>query len=286
MTLTTARDMKGNVLTIPMDVQAGWEKWVMLSSDHHLDNIHANRKLLTEHLDEAVRRDADIFFFGDTFCAMQGKYDPRASMDDIRPEDVGQNYLDLIAQHAVDFYAPYAKNIALISPGNHESSVRRRNGTDLVSNLIFGLNRAGGTIAHGGYGGWVRFMATINKTRRKAIKMKYFHGAGGGGPVTRGTIQTNRMAVFLPDADIVVSGHTHDSWEVHIARERLSERGKIYRDIQYHIRTSTFKDEYNDGSGGWHVETGKPPKPLGMCWLRFYKHNDDGVRFEFTSNVS
>ena len=279
--------MQGNVLTIPMDVKTGWEKWVMLSSDHHLDNIHTKRDLLKEHLDLAVERDAACFFLGDTFCAMQGKYDKRSSMDDIRPEDVSQNYLDMIAKHAVEFYAPYAKQIVMISEGNHESAISKHHGTNLVSNLSFMLNtQHGGNIAHGGYGGWVRWMFKINTTRRKSINLKYFHGAGGGGPVTRGVIQTNRMAVYTPDADIIVSGHTHDSWVVPIARERLSERSRIYKDIQHHVRTATYKDEYNDGSGGWHVERGAPPKPLGCIWLRFYKHNDDGVRFDLIPDIS
>jgi hypothetical protein len=27
--------------------------------------------------------------------------------------------------------------------------------------------------------------------------------------------------------------------------------------------TGTYKEEYEDGSKGWHVERGAPPKPLG-----------------------
>jgi hypothetical protein len=86
-------------------------------------------------------------------------------------------------------------------------------------------------------------------------------------------IQTNRQAVYLPDADIVTNGHTHDSFVVPIARERISEAGVIYQDIQHHIRSTTYKNEYRDGADGWHVETWKPPKPLGAVWLRFFYFN-------------
>jgi hypothetical protein len=34
-------------------------------------------------------------------------------------------------------------------------------------------------------------------------------------------------------------------------------------------RRQTYKEEYGAGEGGWHIETGKPPKPLGAWWLRF-----------------
>jgi hypothetical protein len=27
--------------------------------------------------------------------------------------------------------------------------------------------------------------------------------------------------------------------------------------------TGTYKEEYGDGSKGWHIERGAPPKPLG-----------------------
>lgn len=74
------------------DVQAGWEQWVMLSSDRHHDNIHCDRRLERRHLEQAAARSALIVDAGDLFCAMQGKYDPRSSMDDIRPEDVGADF--------------------------------------------------------------------------------------------------------------------------------------------------------------------------------------------------
>ena len=38
----------------------------------------------------------------------------------------------------------------------------------------------------------------------------------------------------------------------------------------HYIRTGTYKDEYGEGAGGFHIERGRPPKPLGAVWLRFY----------------
>ena len=97
----------------------------------------------------------------------------------------------------------------------------------------------------------------------------YFHGSGGGGPVTRGAIQTNRMAVNYPDADVVMSGHTHDNWIIPIKRQRIGQSGVPYQDLAYHVRTPTYKDEYDSGVG-WAIEKGLNPKPLGCVWLEFY----------------
>jgi hypothetical protein len=264
------------------DVASDFEQWVLLTADRHHDNPFCNRAFEKRHLDEALERKALILDFGDLFCAMQGKYDPRSSMDDIRPEDVGQDYLDRIVSHAARDYAPYAPNWLLMGWGNHETNIRKRHGTDLTSNLAHRMNvDHHGNVHIGGYGGWVRFMFTIQKTRRQSINLKYHHGAGGGGPVTRGVIQTNRQAVYLPDADIAVNGHTHDLWYMPIARERLSAQGKQYQDLLHFVRVPGYKDEYADGTQGFHIERWGAPKPIGAAWLRLF-YEDRGIKIEVT----
>lgn len=267
---TKVEQIARNVIKIDFPyVHAGWEQWILLSSDRHFDSIHSDRDLQEEHLKKVKERNAYVADFGDIFDAMQGKYDPRRSYSDLRPEYKVENYLDEIVKDAGKFYRPYADRILVLGRGNHESSILKNNGVDLVSNLAYELNRDGAHVYTGEYGGWIIFEFGIGGTQKVAKRLKYFHGAGGGGPVTRGVIQTNRQAVYLPDADIVVNGHTHDAWHVPIQRERISPGGNVYQDTQHHIRTASYKDEYRDGAGGWHVETWKPPKPVGAAWLKF-----------------
>lgn len=275
-----------NVVSLHFDdVAAGWEQWVLLSSDRHHDNPYCNRGLEKEHLELAKERNALIIDAGDLFCAMQGKYDPRSSMDDIRSEDVGQDYLDRIVKHAAEFYAPYAKHFLVMGDGNHEANIRKRHGMDLISNLIHRLNSEyGGAIHKGYYGGWVRFLFNVNRTRRMSKNLKYHHGAGGGGPVTKGVIQTNRQAVYLPDADIVLNGHTHDGWVLPLARERLTQGGKVKKDLIWFARTPGYKDEYHDGSKGFHVEQWREPKPQGAVWLRFF-YSQSSVEMELIPTI-
>ena len=83
--------VSGAVTTIRMDdPRKGWEQWFLLMSDNHHDSIYCNRDLETEHLEEAKRRNARVFIFGDFFDAMQGRFDPRRSMDELR-KDVDEN---------------------------------------------------------------------------------------------------------------------------------------------------------------------------------------------------
>jgi hypothetical protein len=270
-----------SVMQVRVDASSvDFEQWFLLSSDRHHDNAHADWALERKHLDQAVEREAGIIDVGDLFCAMQGKWDKRADRSALREEYQYGNYLDRLVEVANDFYAPYAEHFIVIGKGNHETSITKRHETDLTERLTQAMTTSTGHLVHaGGYGGWVKFIFKTTKTQTHQINCKFWHGAGGGGPVTRGVITTNRMSVFLPDADIVVTGHTHDQWTVPIARERLRSNGELYLDEQVHVKCGTYKDEYGDGHSGWHIERGGPPKPIGAMWLRFYR---DASKIKFS----
>jgi hypothetical protein len=238
-------------------------------SDVHHDSVYCNRDLEKQHLEEALKRDALIFYFGDMFDAMQGRFDPRRSMDEIRPEYQRSDYYDFLVDDMCQFLEPYASNIVLMAKGNHETAVLKNSNLDLLNNLAYKLRKEYNSEAKvGGVGGWLRSVVSVNGQPRGSIKTKYFHGAGGGAPVTRGTIQTNRQAVYLPDANIVVNGHNHQSYYVAVTRERLSGKGVQYFDIQHHIRIPGYKMDFADGTGGWSVEKGYAPNPNGVFWVK------------------
>lgn len=253
------------------DIKPGWEQWVMLASDRHHDNAQTRQDLELEHLELARERGAIVLDGGDLFCAMQGKYDPRSNMSNVRPEHKRDDYLDALLSTADSFFGPYADMFALIARGNHETNIRNRHGTDLTAALVDRLRQRGSRVVTGEYSGWVTFVFHLARGPRVSAskQLHYFHGSGGGGPVTRGIISTNRMAVNWPDADIVWSGHTYDEWVMGIKRERCTAAGRPYTDIAWHVRTPSYKDEHATGSG-WAVEKGHNPKPLGCVWLHFY----------------
>ena len=272
-----------NVLDIHIDYESGnWEQWFLLSSDRHWDNPKSDWDLQKKHLEMAKERNAKILDFGDLFCAMQGKYDRRASKENIRPEHNTANYLDALVDTASDFFKPYAHLFAHISEGNHETAIKRNHETDLIERFITLLNhKAGTSISKGLYTGWIRFRLKYkNGQHHQTYNLNYTHGYGGGGPVTRGVIQTNRKAVYLPDAHFCISGHVHEQWLVTIPRERISIKGNVKIDEQIHVCLPTYKEEYLMGEQ-YHRERGRPPKPLGAYWLRFYADKKEKINFEF-----
>jgi len=260
-----------DVLEVKYKYKKGFEAWVLLTADHHWDNPHCDRELLKKHHEQAKEKNALICCFGDLFCAMQGKGDRRGNKSDLREEHKQGNYLDTLVDTAHDWYTPYAHNYLIMSEGNHETGVYKYHETDILQRLVSSINGSEKSkIEKGKYNGWLYFRFEHEAGgHTKTIKLKYQHGYGGGGPVTKGTIQTNRRAVYLPDANIIVSGHIHERWEMDICRERANTCGTISLDDQRHIQLPTYKEEYLL-SAGYHIETGRPPKPLGGCWLHFY----------------
>lgn len=255
---------KNNVLR----VDKNWEETkVLLISDLHWDNPKCDRDLLKKHLDQAVKGNHDILINGDLFCLMQGAYDPRKSKSDIRPEHNHANYFDAIINTAVDWFAPYAHLIKLVGYGNHETAILKRQETDIIERFVTLLNyKTGSEIQVGGYGGWIRYQFDDGSSTQ-SFKIKYMHGFGGGGAVTRGTIQHNRMSVNVEGADAIWMGHVHEDYEMTYTVEELTCKDTVQlRDILM-IRTSAYKEEYGDGSKGWHIERGASPKPIGGRWL-------------------
>jgi len=285
MTNWTAKTSQ-NVTTVRFEsMAAGDVTWVLLRSDAHHDSPYCNRKLERQHLELAKERNALIFDAGDTFDAMQGKFDPRRTMEDVREEDRCADYYGSIVTHAAENYLPFAKNWVMFGKGNHETAVLDKANTDLISNLVYRLNsESGSNIVAGGYGGWVRLMLKFNSTKAKTYRMKYHHGSGGSAPVTRGAIQTNRQAVFEPDADIVWNGHNHQGYTIPIARERLSRTGKVSTDIVWFIRTPGYKDEWTNVDNSYGVRMNSGPTPQGCAWLKFYIQSDQ-LKMSITSDI-
>lgn len=263
---------QGDILGVRMaGLRVGWERWFLLTSDWHWDNPYAKERLLRRHFDEAVERDAGIIAIGDLLCVMQGKDDPRGSKSKVKEKHKKDDYFTAVEDDTVDMLERYKENIVGLGTGNHESAVLKHHEINLISRIAKRLD-----VRYLGYAGFIRFLFSAEQGRRSSRTMFYTHGDGGGGPVTRGTIDSARKAVWLPDADFVVRGHIHESWQISIPRTRVSNSGRVYNDEQLHICLPTYKDEF-DMRGGYHIEKGRGPKPLGGAWMRFYyDHNAPG----------
>jgi hypothetical protein len=248
--------------------QSGQE--FLLISDLHWDNPHCDRGLLKNHLDEAVKRNAAIILNGDTYCCMGGRYDRRADKSLIRPEHNTDRYFDAIVDTSVEWFSPYAKNILLIGYGNHETAIIKHGETDLLQRFASTLNYAtGSAVEVGGYGGTIDIRVLHDAIRGVNFVVHYYHGAGGGGPVTKGVIQDQRLLASTEGYDLTWMGHVHELYyhQNMIHRYDRSTKTLLQKPI-HQLRTATYKEEWDGGYMGFHTERGRGPKPLGGYWMK------------------
>jgi hypothetical protein len=198
---------------------------------------------------------------------MQGQGDRRKNKSDIRPEHNNAKYLDSIVDTAVEWFSPYAHILTVIGYGNHETAIIKWQETDILKRFVDLLNiKNGSNVQTGGYGGWLIIKQCSSKTDRFITKIKYFHGSGGGGIVTKGSINLTRAMEMYEDFDVFTMGHIHENSCRDDVRDTLSHCKTGYKLKQKNVHmmiTGAYKEEYGDGSKGWHVERGAPIKPIG-----------------------
>jgi Icc-related predicted phosphoesterase len=248
-------------------VLKGKDIQIAVLSDLHWDNPKCNRNLLKNHLDYCLKENIPVIVNGDFFCLMQGKGDKRGSKSDIRPEHNNAKYLDSIVETAVEWFSPYAHILTVLGYGNHETAIIKYQETDILQRFVDLLNyKNKSNVMTGGYGGWIIIKQYLNK-KMVSYKIKYFHGSGGGGVVTKGALNLTRALEMYEGFDIFTMGHIHENSARHDVRDTVvyvPKNGyKLVKKELHLMITGTYKEEYGDGSAGWHVERGAPIKPIG-----------------------
>lgn len=242
--------------------------------DAHWDNPKCDRELLKEHLEYAHKRKSLIVLPGDTFCLMQGKYDPRGTKSDIRPEHNKSNYLDVVVNDAANWFQEYSENM-IIGQGNHESSILKRQETNILDRFAGAM---GGKVPVMGYQFWVILHIHFSGSLRTVQRMYFHHGYGGGGPVTRGAINHSRFMMQIEGADVISNGHIHEKTTGEVMVHYFDSSPKSQKAMARSViimQSSTYKQEFT--SDGFHTERGRPPKPLGGTFISFHcSRNKEG----------
>lgn len=270
-----------NVIRRTVEVKNQEEIQFLLLSDAHWDNPKCDRETLKNDLNEAVAKGMRILINGDLFCVMQGKYDPRRSKKDIRPEHNVAQYLDEVVEDAARWFAPYANHIDFVGYGNHETAILKNVETDLIERFVTLLNTkttGGHRVMKGGYSGFYVVQMNRGQTSKSFI-LKYHHGFGGGGPVTKGTIQHNRFATYVEGVDCIWMGHVHEDYELTYMKEKLDNKFNIVKFPVLMVRSASYKEEFAFGEGGFHLEKGRPVKPVGsrILTLKFERNKKKGI---------
>ena len=265
----------------------GWKKRVLFLSDIHIDSPYCDRDLLKKHMKEAIAEDAPILQIGDTFDAMQGPKDPRASLRELKEILKGNDYFDRVLDDGISFFSPFAPNLAMVGYGNHEYSVVRHAGTDLIQRFVQSMRREyQSPVVAGGYGGFIRIAGYIGSKNTPAANLRicYNHGSGGGAPVTKGTIQTARQAVWVRDVDAVWNGHNHQSYILPQSTMGINNKDTVEQGLVYFLRTPGYKNEMAHPSHGYAVSGNMAPTPRGCIWGEI-SYADDRFTVRYTQDI-
>lgn len=191
------------------DAKSGKTIKLALFSDIHYDSPDCDRETLKKHLDFCLKDGRYILFGGDLFDAILLKDQKRAVPHLLENTDAQLNKkLDDI----YNFLKPYQKQILFMGRGNHEESIIKYNGLDVLSMLATMLNMGQEhKILVGNYANFIRF--TFKKpSDRKEFHYDLFqhHGAGGAAPQTKGMLDFQQIAKGT-NADLIWLGHKHQS---------------------------------------------------------------------------
>lgn len=252
----------------------------LITSDVHFDNPKCKRNLYFKHLKEAQEKKAGVFCFGDFFCLMQGKKDRRYTKNAVRPEHNTEHYFDSVIGDSSDLLADYKDVLISFSDGNHETAIVSNVEINPLARLTDTLNfKHNARVEHMPYSGFIRFVFNSNTGGAVRNVLLFYHHGKWGGIVSKGSQSVARYSSIAPQADIIVSGHTHDQWLIPDVSYDINKLGKVKTRTTYHVKTPTYKEEFAAGSG-WAVEKIVKPKPLGGWWLELTPWRE-GVKINF-----
>ncbi len=262
----------------------------LFCSDIHLDSIGCKREILKKHFDEIKKADGLIFIFGDLLDVMATYGDRRLQREDVDPQFIqrGRTYLDCVLEYTINFLKPYAKNIALISKGNHETVINKFHNIDLINHIVYALNmEEGAKIQIGQYSGFVMIRMSGNSKRGLVTQIiHYHHGYGGNAKRSKGILDVQIEVMKYPDANILVRGHTHQKWyDPSTARMRIGQKGTIYKDKVKYIQSGSYVDGIGDGKSGWAVEKNFNPTDIGGWFVDFTYRMTEGKKFIQTTVI-
>jgi predicted phosphodiesterase len=241
---------------------------LLLLSDLHLDNPKTDRKAIKRLLEEAKEKQAVVLINGDLFCVMQGKGDKRANKSSIMQEHKSSDYFNKVVNDAYEFFKPYQDIIIFSGYGNHETSVIANNEVDVMQWLCDLMQKTGSPIVRGFYRGFINFVFEHESGGHiMQYSMYHLHGYGGGGASTKGVPQFQNLMQQIQGVNCIWMGHTHE-YTHHINKiERLNQKNETIELEIDCLRTPSFKEEFINQGGGWHVEKGMGAKPIGGAWV-------------------
>lgn len=234
------------LFTIEEPIRKGKTYQYAVFSDLHIGSKEFDGASLKRDLEKCKDNDAKVIINGDTMDLILLQDLKRASASRIKPEE-GQ--INQFIEEATEALIPYVAQLCIIGMGNHETSMIKHHGVDVLAWLIERLNREkkNGKIQEGHYQNFVR-INFLDPKRGYKLGAKYTifmsHGIGGSAPVSKGMIDFNRIVV-ANDADLYLMGHKHNHLVSTMPSATVSEDDKITVRNRIAVQTPSYTYQIN-----------------------------------------
>ena len=241
------------LFTIEEPIRKGKTYQYAVFSDLHIGSKEFDGASLKRDLEKCKDNDAKVIINGDTMDLILLQDLKRASASRIKPEE-GQ--INQFIEEATEALIPYVAQLCIIGMGNHETSMIKHHGVDVLAWLIERLNREkkNGKIQEGHYQNFVR-INFLDPKRGYKLGAKYTifmsHGIGGSAPVSKGMIDFNRIVV-ANDADLYLMGHKHNHLVSTMPSATVSEDDTIEVRNRIAVQTPSYTYQINtDKDNAW-----------------------------------
>lgn len=225
---------------------------VYLLSDIHWPqtDAHVWARIVAEVKESGAR----VLINGDSFDAIVPSDKKRWSPSVYMPD--ADAWLNSMVEKAAEFFLPLADHIDWVGYGNHEESVIKWSGFDLLQALVKELNairaRDLEPIQRGAYQGFVHLQLFSGDNPRGNCQVWYHHGTGGNPQMTKGTLSLSR-AYMDNFADVYWIGHIHKAiYDASGLTRYVNSKGNLDLRMRHGIITGTLRREHESEHGGPH----------------------------------
>jgi len=240
-------------------------------ADVHLGAVACDEKAFKDYL--ADSDDKTLFLgIGDLYDAIivtDKRYDKSSDASD------GDDIVDFQVNKGVELLMPYKDKILGMGYGNHERTIIRRSGSDMMKRTCRRLG-----VPELGYSGLFKLIFRMEHGVGRSVVIRYHHGWGGGSRTQGADLTKYSKDVAYWDADLFLYGHVHKKQDDEVPR--LSLRGtKLIAKPKTMVICGTFLKTYLDSSDATYSEvSGYPPTTIGGVNIDITPDTNSWVKIE------
>jgi predicted phosphodiesterase len=244
-------------------------------SDIHMGHVDYDKSFAQKTIAWIAKKGASTILLGDLIdgiCPKDLRFENSSIADEFKIHLDNLHHKQTEA--VLKLLDPIKENVIAVMGGNHEETVKKHYSYDATQVIAETLKRP--ILPDPSY---VVLRFSHNGSKR-LVKIFCTHGQFLGGRKRGGKV--NRMEDLAAhfDADIYVSGHSHDLFVTRVDRVGLSRNGKYETHRRHFINTGSFMSTYAESEHStWGSRKLFPPCKPGVARVDFYSKKKNGKRY-------